>query len=472
MNLAELLRASADRHPNRPALTDVASGATLTYAELQTAADSVAAALRTAGVTRAQRIALVGGNSLAYVGVAFGILAAGGCVVPIAGNLRDAEREQILRAIDVNGVVRVPEDGAPWTFVWRDREHGGPSGFATVDPAFVRFSSGTTADAKGVVLSHATTLARVSAADAVLRFTPDDRVLWVLPLAYHFAVTIPAYLRAGAHILLCPESQPAKMAAALAEERATVLYAAPLQLERLSAVANAAPLPALRLALSTAAPLRPETAGRFEARFGRPLGQAYGIIEAGLPCINTRTDSSIDADSVGCAVPGYDVGVFTDDGRLLGTGANGEVGIRGPGLFDAYYAPWTPRAAALRDGRVPGGGWFLTGDVGTLDAAGALTLHGRRKSTIVVAGLKFFPEEVEAVLATCPGIIESRVFARAHPKLGELPHAEVVLTPGTTLDRGAIAAHCARELSPYKVPVEITVVAGIAKTAGGKILRR
>src|SRR6185295_15926719 len=101
------------------------------------------------------------------------------------------------------------------------------------DPAFVRFSSGTTAEAKGVVLSHASTRARIAAADAVLRLGPNDRVLWTLPLAYHFAVTIPAYLGAGVHILLCPEQQPARMAAALASHAATLLYAAPLQLDRL-----------------------------------------------------------------------------------------------------------------------------------------------------------------------------------------------------------------------------------------------
>jgi acyl-CoA synthetase (AMP-forming)/AMP-acid ligase II len=117
-------------------------------------------------------------------------------------------------------------------------------------------------------------------------------------------------------------------------------------------------------------------------------------------------------------------------------------------------------------------GWFATGDVGALDPSGALTLIGRTKTTIMVAGLKFFAEEVEAVLATAPGVVECRVFARPHPRLGELPHAAVVLAPGTTFDRDAVAAHCARELSPYKVPVDITAVATIAKTAGGKILRR
>ena len=466
MNLADLLRATAERHPDRLALSDVVSGRSLTYAALLAEVDAVATTLRAAGVRAPQRIALVGSNSFAYVGVAFGILAAGGCLTPIAANLRDAEREKILTGIDVNGIVRVPEDGTPWTFEWIDRERSAPEGFAELHPAFVRFSSGTTADAKGVILSHETTVARIAAADAVLRFTPDDRVLWMLPLAYHFAVTIPAYLRAGAHILLCPETQPAKLWAALAAHAATVLYASPIQLDRLAAVAVPPPRPTLRLALSTTAPLRAETSARFESAFGLRLGQAYGIIEAGLPCINTRADDAIAASAVGRPVPGYAIAIFSEGGAALPTDSAGEVGVRGPGLFDAYYEPWTPRAAVTRDG------WFLTGDVGSLDTQGALSLHGRLKSTIMVAGLKFFPEEVEAVLDTFPGLVESRVFPRDHPRLGELPHAEVVLTPGTTLDREALTVHCARHLSPYKVPLDFTVVALIPKTAGGKILRR
>lgn len=458
MRLPDLLRASAARHPERPALTDVASGRTLTYAALLAAADETAAALRAAGVAAPQRIALVGSGSLAYVGVAFGILAAGACMVPIASNLRAAERVQILDGIDVNGVVHVPDDGAPWSFAWIDRARRPPAGFAALDAAFVRFSSGTTADAKGVVLSHASTLARIAAADAVLRLGPDDRILWTLPLAYHFAVTIPSYLGAGAHVALAPESTPATMAAALAAHDATLLYASPVLLARLAALPAPPTLPRLRLALSTAAPLAPEVATRFDATYGVALGQAYGIIEAGLACINTRrgADHDLPSASVGRPVPGYEVATF----------AAGEVGVRGPGLFDAYYAPWRPRADVLRDG------WFMTGDVGTVDATGALTLHGRTKSTIVVAGLKLFPEEVEIVLAEHPAVAESRVVARPHRALGELPHAEIVLRPGTRFDREGLARHCADRLSPWKVPVTFTVVAAIPKTPGGKILRR
>jgi acyl-coenzyme A synthetase/AMP-(fatty) acid ligase len=252
--------------------------------------------------------------------------------------------------------------------------------------------------------------------------------------------------------------RPAALAAALAKEAATLVYASPLLLARLAAVPSPRAVPALRLALSTAAPLAPEVAARFEDAYRVPLGQAYGIIEAGLPCINTRqgADRGVSPTAVGRPVAGYAV-------RLL---PEHEVGVRGPGLFDAYYAPWTPRAATLVDG------WFPTGDVGSIDPSGVLTLHGRRKSTIVVAGLKFFPEEVEAVLDAFPAVAESRVIARPHPHLGELPHAEVVLHAGATLDRDALARHCADRLSPYKLPVEVATVARIPKTAGGKILRR
>jgi long-chain acyl-CoA synthetase len=220
----------------------------------------------------------------------------------------------------------------------------------------------------------------------------------------------------------------------------------------------------VRAALSTTAGLPPEVATAFESACGLPLGQAYGIIEAGLPCINTR-GAGEPADSVGRAVPGYDVAIVTADGAAEPAGVVGEVGIRGTGLFSGYHRPWQPRAALLRNG------WFLTGDVGELDAMGRLTLRGRTKSTIVVAGMKVFPEEVEAVLDRQPGVRASRVVARAHPRMGEVPVAEVVPDGGTTPDPRALGAACAEVLSSFKVPVEFRIVDAIPRTAGGKIRR-
>ena len=202
---------------------------------------------------------------------------------------------------------------------------------------------------------------------------------------------------------------------------------------------------------------------RFESVYGVPVGQAYGIIEAGLPCINLGTEG-LPAASVGRPVPGYAVSIFSDDGTSLRPETLGEIGVRGDGLFSAYYSPWRLREQVERDG------WFLTGDLGFLDRSGALHLKGRKKALILVAGLKFFPEEVEDCINQFPGIKESRVFGRPHARMGEVPCAEVVVDrAGCDLD--ALRSHCARALSSYKVPLEFTVVDAVPRTPSGKIRR-
>jgi acyl-CoA synthetase (AMP-forming)/AMP-acid ligase II len=462
MSLVDVLATSVARHGARPAITDLASGRTLDYAGVLARAEAVAKDLARAGVVAGQRVALVAENTLDHVPVAFGILASGACLVPIAPTLRAAEIATVLAEIDVNAVVRL-RDETP-AVEWIDRDRPAAPGFDATDAAFVRFTSGTTAEQKGVILGHGDVLARVVAADAVLALGPDDRVLWTLSLAYHFAVTITAYLRAGAHVLLCADSLPGALVEACARERPTLLYGSPIQFARMAHAGRRPALESVRTALSTTAALPSEVAAAFDAAFEVPLGQAYGIIEAGLPCINTRANGE-SAASVGRAVPGYAVAVLGPGGAALEPGAPGEVVVRGAGLFSGYYRPWRPRATLLRDG------WFMTGDVGTLDGAGCLTLRGRTKSTIVVAGMKVFPEEVEAVLDRQPGVRESRVIGRAHPRLGEIPCAEVVAEAGATLDPRALGAACAEVLSSFKVPVEVRIVDAIPRTAAGKIRR-
>ena len=478
MNLVELLHASAHRHAHRPVVTDVRSGHSLRYADLAVEVERVEKFLTGAGVRPGQRIGLLAPNGTAYLPAAFGLLATGACLVPIAANLTAAEMTKIAREVEVNGWLAWPEANPPatsrdrrrlaggecdgFTFEWIARDIEGPAALGRLNPAFIRFTSGTTADCKGVVLSHEATAARVEAADQVLRFSEDDRILWVLPLAYHFAVTIVAYVRAGAHILLCADTLPGAIVDAIRRLRASVLYASPLHFERLSNLAPTGPLAGLRLALSTSAPISPAVMERFQDVYGVAVGQAYGIIEAGLPCINV---DGTPASSVGRAVPGYEVAVLSDTGKTVPPGTSGEIGVRGAGLFSAYYAPWQLREDVARHG------WFLTGDIGRLDADGALYLEGRKKAVIFVAGLKFFPEEVEDCINQFPGVKESRVFATPHPHLGQVPRAEVAFaTPRPDLE--ALAAHCARALSPYKVPVEFVVVDATARTPGGKLLRR
>jgi long-chain acyl-CoA synthetase len=480
MNVADVLHTTAAAHPDRPAVTDVKSARSLSFGQLEREVDRVAAFLTAQGVEQGHRIGLLAPNAVAYLPAAFGLLAAGACLVPVASNLTPAEAAQIAAEVELNGCLSWPNagqlpgseegrvlrggecDGA--RFHWMTRDAAGPPEFRAGNPAFIRFTSGTTASSKGVVLSHEATIARVEAADRVLRFTEDDRILWVLPLAYHFAVTIVAYVRAGAHILLCADTLPHVLTAAARQLEPSVLYASPLHLQRMGNLGPSAPLESVRLCLSTSAPITPTTMERFEAVYGVPVGQAYGIIEAGLPCINVGT-AGVPAMSVGRPVPGYDIAVLSDGGELLAPGASGEIVVRGDGLFSAYYAPWRRREHVTR------AGWFATGDIGRVDDSGALYLEGRKKSVIFVAGLKFFPEEVEDCVNEFPGIKESRVFARPHAELGEVACAEIVPS-GHRVDVEALEAHCARLLSPFKVPVEFTVVDAVSRTPGGKILRR
>jgi acyl-coenzyme A synthetase/AMP-(fatty) acid ligase len=276
-------------------------------------------------------------------------------------------------------------------------------------------------------------------------------------------VTIVAYARAGANILMCPDTLPAAMVDTIQRLRPSVLYAAPVHFERMGNLTSRTRFDDIRLCLSTSAPISASVIERFESRYGVPVGQAYGIIEAGLPCINLRTEG-VALTSVGRAVPGYEVAILSDDGTRQPPGTPGEVALRGAGLFSAYYAPWQLRERVVRDG------WFMTGDIGWLDDSQALHLKGRRTAVIFVAGFKFFPEEVEACIDRFPGVRESRVFGRVHARLGEVPCAEIAVD--RDCDLGALQTHCARALSSYKVPVEWRVVDAVPRTPGGKILRR
>src|SRR5262245_30869588 len=252
------------------------------------------------------------------------------------------------------------------------------------------------------------------------------------------------------------------MADAIRRLTPSVLYAAPLHFERMANLGPSGRLSSIRVTLSTAAPISPAVMERFESVYGVPVGQAYGIIEAGLPCINLGNEG-LPADSVGRPVPGYDVAVLSDEGARLPAERLGEVGVRGRGLFSAYYSPGAPGVEVAVDE------WLPNGDLGFLDRNGALHVKGRKKALILVAGLKFFPEEVEDCINQFPGITESRAFSRPHARMGEVPCAEVAVEPGCDVD--GLRSHCARALSSYKIPVEFNVVDAVPRTPSGKIRR-
>lgn len=246
--------------------------------------------------------------------------------------------------------------------------------------------------------------------------------------------------------------------------RATVIYGAPFHFSLLATDLGGYAWPDLRLAVATAAPLSAEIAQGFRKRFGKPLVQGLGIIEVGLPLLNIQ-GAEESPTAVGRPLPGFEVELRDDEGIPIETGCVGELWIKGPGMFDAYLSPWQTNEEICVDG------WFATGDLATTDAAGCISLKGRKKSVMNVSGMKVFPEEVEAIIDKHPAVKRCRVAGFPHAMLGTVPVAEVILLAEKTLTSRELIDWCRESLSIYKVPVRVRFVGELPLTASGKIRR-
>lgn len=403
-------------------------------------------------------------NGATYIAVALAVLDAGACFVPIPDELTSCERKQLIAKTALHLVITPAEIGFPLPLGLGNidfSENISPdpefpvAKFDTLNPAFVRFSSGTTGDSKGVVISHESLFERILAANGGLKLSPGDRVLWTLPMAHHFAVTIILYLYHGVTTILETSHRPDLIFQAAKESRTHLLYGSPLHFAQLAQCKDAGPLPDLRMAISTASALSEEIALAFKSRFHIPITQALGIIEIGLPLMNLAHAVDLPI-ALGQPLSGYEIK----------TSSSGELFIKGPGMFDAYLIPWQTRAEITTDG------WFATGDLVEITAYHTVIMHGRSKSLINVGGMKVFPEEIETVLDTHPAIFRSRVFAEKHATLGSFPCAEIILQDSSKVPKlREIRTWCSVRLASYKIPMKLISVDLIALTASGKIKR-
>lgn len=413
-----------------------------------------------------------------YIALTYAVWRSGACVVPIPVELAAIEKQRIVEEIHLHAVVSPERDASfieaysrgEWVELSSthslkrvDGPQPAPAAFAGVNSAFIRFTSGTTGDSKGVVLSHETIRDRIYAANDALELTEADRVVWLLSMSYHFAVSIVGYLTFGCTIIL-PQGVFAPAILQAAEEHAgTFIYGSPLQYSWMVNCDSDAALDGLRLAISTTSGLNENLGREFEQRFGLPLTQALGIIEVGLPCINVDF-ASMQPEAVGRVLPAYEMKL-----RETGLGAEAnEILLRGPGFLDAYYRPWRTREEITQDG------WFATGDVASVDENGCVQIQGRSKDVINISGMKFFPQEVESVLCEHPGVRAARVFSFVHPRWGELAQAQVVADAeaGPTPAVGELSAWCKARLAPFKIPTDIEYVDEFPRTASGKVLHR
>lgn len=471
-NIAAIILAKARQYPERPAF--LTPDRVLTYGELVRRVEVMAshlAGMPSFSQVESPRVGVFCPGGIDHAVIMLALMRAGACAVPVAGELPEFERNTLHRVVAPHGVI--VGGGAVWpglsglTFdlgegtTWyagETRPTSFPENeFALLGPAFVRFSSGTTGQSKGVVLSHQTLGERLDSANRRLEITGNDRVLWTLPMAHHFVVSILLYLRSGAGIILAESSLASDMLEAALSHEATVFYGSPFQSALLAAETSKRPWPALRLAVSTAAPLSRPVTQAFQLRYGQPLVQALGIIEMGLPFLNLKHAANKPL-AVG-APDDFEV-------KLAGGGEEGELLLRGPGMFDAYLVPWRRRSEVMQ------GGWFATGDLARRDPDGTIHLVGRLKSVINVGGSKCFPEEIENILQTHPEVVEVRVYGMSHPHWGELPVAQVVAqNPKDPPAAAELIAFCRQRLASYKIPVRFEWEVVLPRTASGKMVR-
>ncbi|MGB2987370.1 MAG: AMP-binding protein, partial [Phycisphaerae bacterium] len=371
----ELLRKSARRWPRRAALID--DTGVVDYQTLLQQVERAKEALKAAGVKPGHCIALMGRDGRAFVVSAFAAVGCGAVVMPTAPRLTHWELSRMLDSASVHAIL---DDGtgvlpASWRFHripigsdlqvrlgWREHQPVGSVKDLVPDAAFIRFTSGTTGASKGVVLSHKDVIERTAAANRGLGLGSRDTVLWVLPMAYHFFVSIVLYLRYGVTVVVCREHLARALLETANRHQATFLYASPLQYRWLVADESDTRFSHLCHAVSTSTRLDPRTAELFSQRYGLPVAQAYGIIEVGLPMVNLD-GAATRPGSVGRAQPDFEVALFGEGGmgklvcpcmgpaqlKPVPDGKVGQLAVRGPGMFSAYLNPPKLREEVLVD---------------------------------------------------------------------------------------------------------------------------
>ena len=472
----QLLEFAAQSWPDRAAIIE--AGGTISYRELYEQTELLKAELLQLGLAKGQGLGIMGRNGSTFIAMMLAAMGCGIVVLPISHQLKAAEIDCLIKDTKLHAVLDDLSGGQPvdaelimlacgqqkLRFAWIEQANN-EAVTPLSEAVFIRYTSGTTGNSKGVVLSHQRILERVEAASKALRLTPDDAVLWVLPMAFHFLVTILVYIRSGARLIICKDLFAQTIINDANEHQATLLYASPMHFRLLAADASDKKMPTLKQVISTSAGLPINIADAFAQRFNLAVTQAYGIIEIGLPLLDSLAGKKKNPRSVGFPAEGFSVELLNDNNKPVVEGEVGRLAIRGPGLFDAYLTPWQTADEVMVDG------WFMTGDLAQRELDGRIVMCGREKSMINVSGNKAFPEEIEAVLDRHSVIEKSRVYGQIHPLMGEIVCAEVVLVNNAVLDVEEVLHFCRIQLSTYKVPQRLKQVESITQTQSGKLKR-
>jgi long-chain acyl-CoA synthetase len=496
-SVPELLRRHAAARAGKLAYRDARRS--VTYAELEARTGRIAGHLADHGVAPGDTVAMLLPNSVAWIESCFAITRAYAVAVPISYDSTEAEIAYRLSDANCKAIVTTPEraalveklrPGAPNLQLVILTGDGGapalryadlaekPAKSASCDPddvhkpAYIIYTSGTTGRAKGVLLTTHGMLWVVAACWApVTGLSERDTMLSPLPLFHSYALNLSvlAVLATGASVHIMERFSTAEAVKLLRNGDFTYFPGVPTMFHYfLEATRSEAGLtfPNLRLCVSAGA-IMPATLNReFEAKFGIPLLDGYGITETSTMVTMNWPNSGRVLGSCGIPVPGLAVRIVDPaSGADAAPGQEGELIVRGPNVMPGYHNKPQETASALRNG------WYHTGDLAKCDENGFLTITGRLKELIIRGGQNIAPAEIEEVVNTFEAVLDCAVVGVPHAHLGEVPALFVVPRPGKTLDEAALLAHCRATLSSYKVPHAVHRVPEIPRTGSGKIIR-
>jgi long-chain acyl-CoA synthetase len=480
MNLARMLDEAARQYPERPAvrLDDLV----ITYAQLDDLSARAADWLRERGVARGDRVGIMLPNVAQFPVLYYGVLRAGGTVVPMNPLLKAREIEHYLgdsgaklvfatanaaaeaqTAAAAVGAEAVAVDADTLTEIAARPSSAEIAARADDDTAVILYTSGTTGSPKGAELTHANLHRNaVVATTTLLDLGPDDVVMGCLPLFHSFGQTcgLNAAVAAGACLTLIPRFDPVTALKVIERDRVTVFEGVPtMYVAMLHAGAEVADTSTLRLAISGGAALPVEVLRGFEQTFDTVVLEGYGLSETS-PVASFNTPTQRKPGSIGIPVAGVELKLVDVEGEV------GEIAIRGHNVMKGYWERPDASMAAIRDG------WFHTGDMARRDADGFYFIVDRKKDLIIRGGFNVYPREIEEVLYEHPAVLEAAVVGTPHPTHGEEVVAAVALRPDAAATPDELREYVKARVAPYKYPRHVWLVDALPKGPTGKVLKR
>ena len=462
-NLFSLLKTHWSVAPDRQFLVS-SDGTEVTYRAIERRAGQLAAVLHDRGVRPGERVLAQVTKSIDNVALYLASLQLGAVYVPL--NTAYTAHEVEFFVNDAEPALVVDDDELARLGV--EADSATPMSTCTPrladDLAAMVYTSGTTGRSKGAMLTHGNLASNALTLHGAWRFTPGDVLLHILPI-YHvhglFVALHTAMLNAST-VLFCERFDVDAVLELLPE--ASVMMGVPTHYIRLldDPRLTSEHCTNMRLFTSGSAPMTAQVHDAFTARTGHRILERYGMSETGMITSNPYDGDRV-AGTVGFPLPGVRIRLVTDSGDVCGPGDVGTVQVQGPNVFAGYWKLPEKTEAEHRDG------WFVTGDVGTLDEDGRLTLEGRSGDMIISGGLNVYPREIEMLIDDAPDVAESAVVGLPDSDLGERVEAFVVPCGSGSVDTADLEERLRERLAGFKVPKAIHIIDALPRNSMGKV---